>query len=181
MGFLPYKEKPDRGFTALDYRFYSGGKYATLTVGDFYGFMSLVRTLSTVQHITLLRMAFAKRRPWLDAHQQVVKKDDANEKVRLECESCEWALCCPRGCLRSKPMAKGSRVRIKTCERCLLRGLRSSKKLSICWPMDRELFVQIGAIDEQGIPVVNPVGLAGCVCDYDRDICRKCSTSPSVQ
>lgn len=145
----------------IAYLLYSGGNYPVLTVGQFYDFHEMIRRLSADQHTRLLRLASAKQLQRLDAHRQRMEKHKAKTGC-IRCEICEWISCCRQGCRQGCLASAWSRGEspslLKECERCLLTEERQSDVLYIRWPMDRELFRQIGGIDEQGVPILDPVG-----------------------
>lgn len=154
-GTKAYWEDPER---ELCYRFNSGGDLPTLTIGDLANFMTLIGLLTEEQHVELEREAIAKRKRLVDAHWSVLNELPTYfsklEERPPRCDMCAWMSCCRSRCLLRARSRRDTYTHEKSCSVCRATGCRGSECVSICWPMDRDFFLKMGVIDEQGVLVI---------------------------
>ena len=142
----------------LNYAFYSGGAWPSLAVDDICDFMRMIRAFTAEQHIWFFLQATVQRLHRLKAHLAAYKEVDGVIKPGKRPAACPL-------CSRTKT----SRVRCDICQhmerhvsracrvgyRCQRTSCRYSNPLTIFWPLNGELFQQIGVVDEQGRAIIN--------------------------
>ena len=126
----------------LQYIIYSGGRYPTMTIGQFYDAMEMIRGFSKADHIWFEQRAAEGVRVRRLLHERLLsstafQSDGGPGGVR--CEVCEWSSCCDEGC--------GDH---RCSSHCRISSLELSEALSVCWPLDNDMFRRIGGLNEHG-------------------------------